>query len=158
MSFGDITVIEGYLYVPVYNWNGGAAGTPESRESRMIKYSLPDLEIVAEYPIGDGTAESVDKYNNHFWVVYHDKQEIREFDNNFQWINSYPLSQSIYVNNTENEPQGMFWEGDDLYVNNHGANDYGMFYAPCLDKYNLMEINLHLSSELSHRHLEQVKE
>ncbi|MDY7989746.1 hypothetical protein UY286_03015 [Paenibacillus polymyxa] len=57
MSFGDCYITDGYLYATVYNFNSGPS--TEERISRIVKYSLPDLQQVDEFDIGYGTAESL---------------------------------------------------------------------------------------------------
>ncbi|MEK3792047.1 hypothetical protein MKX42_10020 [Paenibacillus sp. FSL R7-0204] len=130
MSFGDNYVLGDFLYATVYNFN---SSPPEKeRVSRIVKYSLPDLKQVKEYEIGDGTAESVTLYKDCFWVVYHDKNEIRKFDANFKLMGSYPLSGTF---GGEGGYQGIFFEGDTLYGNLHGSNEKGQKYAQGLDSY-----------------------
>lgn len=129
MSFGDLTFIEGYLFATVYNINGGGGNEPISR---IIKYSVPDLEIVGEYELGDGTAESVAKKDDYYYVVYHDRNHISKFDGDFNFIESFPLSQKF---EEEGGYQGIFFEGNDFYGNLHGSNELGEKYAQGLDHY-----------------------
>jgi hypothetical protein len=130
MSFGDCAVIDGYLFASVYNFN---ASPPENeRISRIVKYSLPDLKQLEVYNIGNGTAESVTKYKDTYWVVYHDRNEIQQFNANFKMLKSYPLSTKFAE---EGGYQGIFFDGDELYGNLHGSNEYGQKYAQGLDHY-----------------------
>ncbi|GGF72792.1 hypothetical protein GCM10010912_17520 [Paenibacillus albidus] len=130
MSFGDCYVSGDFLYATVYNFN---SSPPEKdRISRIVKYRLSDLKQIKTYDIGEGTAESLVKYKESFWVVYHDKNEIRRFDTNFKFLESYPLSEQF---GGEGGYQGIFFEGDDLYGNLHGSNKYGENYAQGMDKY-----------------------
>ncbi|BCG61272.1 hypothetical protein [Paenibacillus sp. URB8-2] len=128
MSFGDCTVINDSLYATVYNFNSGAKKTV----SRVVKYDLPNLKMVAEYEIGDGTAESVTQKDSFFWVVYHDKNNIAKFDLNFKLINEFPLLQQF---EEEGGYQGIFFIGNDLFVNLHGSNKFNEKYAQGLDHY-----------------------
>ncbi|WP_226003157.1 hypothetical protein [Paenibacillus sp. BJ-4] len=130
MSFGDCYITDGYLYATVYNFNSGPS--TEERISRIVKYSLPGLNQVDEFNIGYGTAESLAEYNNTYWIVYHDLNEIRQFDKDFNLIKSYPLSGNF---GTDGGYQGIFFDGDDLYANLHGSNEYGKNYAQGLDHY-----------------------
>ncbi|WP_311077953.1 MULTISPECIES: hypothetical protein [Paenibacillus] len=130
MSFGDCYITDGYLYATVYNFNSGPS--TEERISRIVKYSLPDLKQVDEFDIGYGTAESLAEYNNTYWVVYHDLNEIRQFDKDFNLIKSYPLSENF---GNDGGYQGIFFDEDELYANLHGANKYGENYAQGLDHY-----------------------
>lgn len=93
MSFGDCYVSSDFLYATVYNFN--SAPPEDERISRIVKYSLPDLKQVHVFDIGDGTAESLAKYKGFFWIVYHDKNEIRRFDSQFRLQKSYPLSETF---------------------------------------------------------------
>lgn len=130
MSFGDNYVLNNFLYATVYNFN---SSPPENeRISRIVKYSLPNLNQVKVYEIGDGTAESVTLYEDSFWVVYHDKKEIRKFDTEFSLLDTYTLSKSF---GEEGGYQGIFFEGNILYGNLHGSNENGQNYAQGLDKY-----------------------
>jgi hypothetical protein len=130
MSFGDCFAKNGFLYATVYNFN---SSPPEKeRISRVVKYSLPDLKQVAQYDIGQGTAESLTTYKGSFWVVYHDRNEIRRFDNKFRFQAAYPLSARFGI---EGGYQGIFFKNDDLYGNLHGSNEYGKAYAQGLDHY-----------------------
>ncbi|MFD0716767.1 hypothetical protein [Paenibacillus sp. GCM10027626] len=133
MSFGDGSVINGSLYVPVYDFNGGSAQLSVNlRESRVVKYDLNSLKIVDEYYIGEGSAESVDFYDNSFWIVYHDINEIRRFDEQFNLLEKYRLSSSF---EKEGGYQGIIFEDGELYANLHGSNHFGMEYAYGLDHY-----------------------
>lgn len=93
MSFGDCYIIDGYLYATVYNFNSGPS--TEERISRIVKYSLPNLKQVDEFNIGYGTAESLAKFNNTYWIVYHDLNEIRQFNKDFNLIRSYPYRRTL---------------------------------------------------------------
>lgn len=130
MSFGDCYVSSGFLYATVYNFN--SAPPENERISRIVKYSLPDLKQVDVFDIGDGTAESLAKFKGFFWIVYHDKNEIRKFDAQFRLLKRYPLS-GIFGD--EGGYQGIFFDGDNLYANLHGSNKFGEKYAQGLDKY-----------------------
>lgn len=133
MSFGDGRVINGYLYVTVYDFNGGSAQLPvNERESRVVKYNTSSLNVVAEYDIGEGTAESIDFYDDSFWVVYHDINEIRRFDEQFNLTETYPLSANF---ESEGGYQGIIFEDGELYANLHGSNQFGQEYAFGLDHY-----------------------
>ncbi|WP_054942756.1 hypothetical protein [Paenibacillus ihuae] len=130
MSFGDCFANNGFLYATVYNFN---SSPPEKeRISRVVKYRLPDLKQVAQYDIGQGTAESLATYKGSFWVVYHDRNEIRRFDSKFRFQAAYPLSAQF---GGEGGYQGIFFNKDDLYGNLHGSNEYGKAYAQGLDHY-----------------------
>lgn len=118
MSFGDGNVINGYLYITAYNINSG--GSPLI--SRVVQYSLPDLNIVGVHEIGSNVAESVTFHDGAFWAVYHDVLAVRKFDVNFSFIQEYPLT-------IDSAPygyfQGTYWDGSDLYANLHGHNSNG---------------------------------
>jgi hypothetical protein len=130
MSFGDNYVLNNFLYATVYNFN---SSPPENeRISRIVKYSLPDLKQVQVYEIGDGTAESVTLYKDSFFVVYHDKNEIRKFDTEFSLLDTYPLSETF---GEEGGYQGIFFDDNTLYGNLHGSNENGQKYAQGLDSY-----------------------
>lgn len=128
MSFGDCTYIDGFLFIPVYNFNSGA----KQKISRVAKYSLPNLKLVSDYDIGEGTAESVTKNNDYFWVVYHDRNYIKQYDLNFKLLHTYPLSQRF---ESEGGYQGVVFVGNNLYVNLHGSNNFNEKYAQGLDHY-----------------------
>ncbi|WP_151735429.1 hypothetical protein [Paenibacillus tengchongensis] len=130
MSFGDCFIQNNYLYIAVYNFN--AAPPENQRESRIIQYKLPDLHIVNEYQIGDGTAESLAYYKNSFWVVYHDRNKVKQFDTSFRFLRSYFLESKF---GREGGYQGIFFMGDDLYANLHGSNKFNEKYAQGLDHY-----------------------
>ncbi|WP_127488485.1 C1q-like domain-containing protein [Paenibacillus ehimensis] len=129
MSFGDCSVIDGYLYVPVYNCNSGG---PPPFESKVVQYSLPDLSQVSEVDIGSGVAECVTKHLDDFWVCYHDLAVVKRFNSNFTLKETYNLSQEL---GTEGGYQSLLWVDGFLYLNLHGSNNYGIAYAPGLDKY-----------------------
>ncbi|AIQ14758.1 hypothetical protein [Paenibacillus durus] len=128
MSFGDCTFINGFLYVTAYNFNSGAKRTI----SKIVKYKLPDIKMVKEYKIGEGTAESVVQNGGFYWVVYHDRNYIAEFDSKFNLIHRFPLSQHF---GKEGGYQGIIFIGNDLLVNLHGSNKYNEEYAQGLDHY-----------------------
>jgi hypothetical protein len=115
MSFGDGNVIDGALYVTAYNVNSG--GTP--LVSRVLKYTLPGLTLSETYAIGSGTAESVTKYNNAYWVVYYDILAVRKYDLNFNFVQEYPLPA---IEAPHGYFQGSFWEDGYFYANLHGHN------------------------------------
>lgn len=129
MSFGDGTIIDGHLFVTAYNANAGT----NSFMSRIVKYNLPNLDIAAEYDIGQGVAESVYKYLDNYWVVsFEAPLTIKRFDIDFNLIKTYDLSASF---GPEGGYQGAFFDGDILYANLHGSNYQGQKYAYGLDRY-----------------------
>lgn len=130
MSFGDLSYIDGYLYGTVYNNNSKSGELPLM--SRVVKFDSKTLDVIQDYEIGEGTAESVAKYKDHFWVAYHDRNIIAEFDKDFNLLNSYPLREDFEA---EGGYQGIFFEGDELYANLHGSNNLGEKYAQGLDHY-----------------------
>lgn len=130
MSFGDCFVSDGFLYATVYNFN--SSPPEEERISRIVKYRLPDLKQVEEFDIGQGTAESLATYKGSFWVVYHDKNEIKRFNSKFRYQATYPLSAQF---GGEGGYQGIFFKDDELYGNLHGSNQYGKEFAQGLDRY-----------------------
>ncbi|MFT8348765.1 hypothetical protein [Clostridium saccharoperbutylacetonicum] len=118
MSFGDGNEIDGFLYVTAYNINSG--GSPLI--SRVVKFNISDLTVNAVYEIGAGTAESVTKKDNAFWVAYHDIAGIRKYDLNFTFLQQYTLS---YVDAPDGLFQGTLWDGNYFYANLHGHNSNG---------------------------------
>ncbi|OKP82529.1 hypothetical protein [Paenibacillus sp. P32E] len=130
MSFGDCLVSNKFLYATVYNFN--ASPPEEERISRIVKYRLSDLKQIEQYNIGQGTAESIAKYKGSFWVVYHDRNEIKRFDRDFHQQAVYPLSGQF---GGEGGYQGIFFIKDNLYANLHGSNEYGKEYAQGMDHY-----------------------
>ena len=115
MSFGDGNIIDGFIYVTVYNINGG--GNP--LVSRVVKFNIDDLSINQVYEIGGQTAESVTKHDGYFWTVYHDVNVVRKFDLDFNFIKEFPLQ----VDSTPHGGfQGSLWEGNYFYANLHGHN------------------------------------
>jgi hypothetical protein len=88
MSFGDGNLVNGKLYVTAYNANSG--GQPF--ESRVLVYSAPDIELLKTYEIGEGIAESITKYMDHYWITYHDKMAVKQFDTSFNVVRAHPLS------------------------------------------------------------------
>ncbi len=128
MSFGDVKVIDGFLYAPVYN-----KGLPPFA-SKVVKYSLPDLEQVQVWDIGDGMAEGIYKYMDDYWVVYHDKAVIRRFDSNFTLKKEYAVQPLL----GDGGYQSIVWKDDKLYANYHGPNRNGLNYANGLDEYELV--------------------
>ncbi|AIQ43960.1 hypothetical protein MKX70_08600 [Paenibacillus sp. FSL R7-0312] len=130
MSFGDCFVSNSFLYATVYNFN--SAPPINKRISRVVKYSLPDLKLIEEYDIGQGTAESLATYKGSFWVVYHDRNEVKRFDSKFRYQATYPLSAKF---GGEGGYQGIFFKDNELYGNLHGSNQNGKEYAQGLDHY-----------------------
>lgn len=133
MSFGDATVIDGFLFATVYNFN---SQKDNQFESKILKFNKTTLELVEEFDIGDGVAESVYKNKDSYWVVYHDKKEIRKFDKKFKSFESYELGQDF---EKEGGYQGLVFINDDLYVNLHGSNDFNGEYAFGLDHYKYID-------------------
>jgi len=125
MSLGDITYIDGFLFGTVYDRN-------PPFESRVLKISLPKLEVVNVYTIGDGLAENITKHGGYYWVVHHNNNQVKQLDQNFKLVKTHVMSESPPVNAGY---QGAFWIGDYFYANLHGANLRNEFYAPGLDKY-----------------------
>ncbi|WP_150267321.1 hypothetical protein [Paenibacillus tepidiphilus] len=130
MSFGDCFAYNNNLYITAYNFN--VAPPKDQRESRVIQFRLTDLHKINEYQIGDGVAESIAYYKNSFWVVYHDRNEVKQFDTRFHFLRSYFLESEF---GTEGGYQGVFFKGDDMYANLHGSNKFNQEYAQGLDRY-----------------------
>lgn len=128
MSFGGISINHNKLYATVYNINGG--GKPYI--SRVIQYSLPDLKLIKEDELGAGIAESIQRYDDSYWVTYFDKQKIGRFDLKFHHIKDYALSQPM---GQYGGYQGMMWYKGKMYVNMHGPNQYGKTPEVALDCY-----------------------
>lgn len=120
MSFGDGNTVEGRLLVTAYN---AVSGGRPPYVSRVLIYSLPDIVLVGEYNIGDGIAESVTLHNNSYWITYHDQMILREFDNDFEHIGTYTLSEPM---GPYGGYQGAAWVGDDILLQMHGPNWDGL--------------------------------
>ena len=97
-----------------------------------MERNLKVLCSVNEHDIGDGVAECIVRNTKGYWVVYHDKAEIRLYDDQFIQVESYELGQSF---EKEGGYQGIVFINDDLYVNLHGSNNYCGDYAYGLDHY-----------------------
>lgn len=128
MSFGDCTIIDGELFVTAYNINSG--GSP--LVSRVIRFSLSNLAVTSSHEVGGGVAECVIKKGSEYWISYHDVQHVKRFNSSFSLLNTYALSQPI---SSQGGYQGMFWIGEYLYLNMHGANNMGGVNVGSLDKY-----------------------
>lgn len=124
MSFGDINYIDGYLYAVVYD-------RVPPNESRVIKFNRA-LNVVAEYPVGDNEAESIDKHDGYFFVTNHHNNEVYQFDEEFNLVEKHVMSESPPVNAGY---QGIYWDGNDMYVNLHASTVNGVTYAGGLDRY-----------------------
>lgn len=127
LSFGNLTVEGSRLWATVYNFNAG----PPILESRVVAFSLPELRPVAEYPIGDGCAEGLARHDGAWWVCYHDRPLLRRFDDDFHPTGEYTLPRTF---GPEGGYQGLFWIGQDLYLNLHGCNKPGGEWSPGLDR------------------------
>lgn len=125
MSFGDCSVIDGAIFATVYD-------RVEPSDSRVLKINKDTSVVENVYDIGQELAEGVDKHNGDFWVVYHTKMEIRQYDADFNLKHTHQLSQPM---KPYGGYQGLFWIDDDVYVNYHGANLLGEDYAPGVDRY-----------------------
>lgn len=128
MSFGDGNLIDRKLYVTAYNANSG--GRP--LESRVVVFSVPDMKLVSEYDIGGSVAESVTKHNQSYWVTYHDKMEVGEFDLGFHPLRSYALSEPM---GEYGGYQGAYWDGNFFLAQMHGPNEPGLRRSKGLDRY-----------------------
>lgn len=126
MSFGDGNVLDGKLYITAYNFNSRA----RPLESRIVVWSLPDLGLISEHDIGEGLAESVRKYDESYWVAYHDEMVARRFDADYRLLDSYELSQP---KGKYGGYQGSYWDGDDLLLQMHGPNKHERDGAKGLD-------------------------
>lgn len=128
MSFGDGNLIDGNIYVTAYNANSG--GRPF--ESRVLVYSTPEIKLLKTYEIGEGTAESVTKYMNYYWITYNEKMVVKQFDSSFDIVHTYPLSEGI---GKYGGYQGAYWENDNFLAQMHGPNKAGLTPSKGLDRY-----------------------
>jgi len=128
MSFGDGNLIEGKIYITAYNIHSGGRPT----ESRVLVYSVPDIKLIKMYEIGEGVAESVTKYMDHYWVTYHDQMIIKQFDSSFDLIRAYTLSEKM---GEYGGYQGAYWENDNIFIQMHGPNKLGQISSKGLDRY-----------------------
>ncbi|WMT39742.1 hypothetical protein RE628_20450 [Paenibacillus sp. D2_2] len=127
MSFGDCTIIDSKLYVTAYNINDG--GNP--RISRIIEYSLPNIELIKETDIGSNAAECIVKKDGAYWVCYFDDAIIRKFDLDCKLLQTYPVNPI----GPDGGYESLLWIDDELYCNMHGPNTYGKTPTGKLDRY-----------------------
>ncbi len=129
MSFGSTIKIEGFLLIPVYDFNGGGAAP---YISRVAKFNADTLNFIEDFEIGGGVAESIWEFGGEYFVCYFDIMKIRKF--NSLWVQQaeYTLSPAL---KPDGGYQAIFEEGGFWYMNWHGSNDYNGTYAPGLDKY-----------------------
>lgn len=130
MSFGSTIHIEGgFLFIPVYDINGGGAAP---YISRVAKFNADTLAYIEQFEIGNGVAESIWKFGTEYFVCYFDIMKIRKF--NASWV-----QQAEYILSPAMKPDGgyqaIFEEDGFWYMNWHGSNDYMGTYTPGLDKY-----------------------
>lgn len=125
MSFGDCSYIDGDIYATVYD-------RVEPFDSRVLVIDKDTLRVKETHDIGNGLAEGVDFHDGFYWVVYHSHMEIRKFDSKFNFIESYPLTAEKFIYEAY---QGLFWIGDDVYMNMHGPNLLGQEPSPGMDHY-----------------------
>jgi len=128
MSFGDANVIDGKFYVTAYNVNSGA----KDWVSRVLIYSLPDLELMDEIDIGEGIAESVTKSRGLFWVTYHDRMAVGVFNERFNLLRYEDLAN---LSAEYGGYQGAYWEGDRFFAQTHGPNELGLSPSKGMDEY-----------------------
>jgi hypothetical protein len=71
MDFGDAFVLNGSLYVALYNWNS----LPQPKIplcSKIAVYNTKSLALIAEYDIGGNTVEGITCRGGSFWAAFHD--------------------------------------------------------------------------------------
>ncbi|WP_260482992.1 hypothetical protein [Paenibacillus polymyxa] len=131
MSFGDISFIDGRLYVTAYNINSGGS-TPY--ESKIVQYKTYDdgFNQISVTDIGAGAAECIIDHDEFLWVSYHDQQVIKKFSKTLSLLESYPLPTTAKAYGGY---QGIFWENGALYANMHGPNAKGDEFAGGIDKF-----------------------
>ncbi|WP_256759131.1 hypothetical protein [Cohnella sp. WQ 127256] len=131
MSFGDISYIDGFLFVTAYNANSGG---PSPYQSHVVKYNTQDngLNQITVNNIGTGVAEGIDKHLDDNWVSYHNIQKIRRFDASWVQKAEYNLPT---VAKAYGSYQGIIWENGYLYANMHGPNEKGQDFQGGIDKF-----------------------
>ncbi|WP_416381834.1 hypothetical protein [Paenibacillus polymyxa] len=131
MSFGDISFIDGRLYVTAYNINSGGV---IPYESRIVQYKTYDdgFHEISATDIGAGAAECIIDHDGFLWVSYHDQQVIKKFSKTLSLLESYPLPTTAKAYGGY---QGIFWENGALYANMHGPNAKGDEFAGGVDKF-----------------------
>lgn len=127
MSFGDGTIIDGKLFVTAYNIND--SGNPEL--SRILEYSLPNLNLTKETDIGGSAAECIVKENGAYWVCYFDEPIIKKFDLSYNLLQTY----SVNPIGPDGGYESLLWIDGDLYCNMHGPNAIGGLPTGKLDRY-----------------------
>lgn len=136
LCFGNISYINGLLYVPSYNFNDGGPPPYESKVAVFTPYngtiSNSSLQFVKEINIGTGVAEGVAYYIGDYWVCYHDMMKIRRFDSDWNVVATYDLPQTM---GADGAYQGAVWYKGDLYLNMHGPNGYGHPQTGRIDRY-----------------------
>jgi hypothetical protein len=155
MSFGSPSIINGYLYLTVYNINGGASN-PADRLSRVLRYTLdPTTRAVAldtsfgvngAVEIGGYTAEHVTLHDGKYFVCYDDQQLIRLFNEQWLTLGTVSLSGAAL---TWGGCQAMVWEGETVYLNYHGPNNFGLADSRKIEGYTWNGSSLTLSDTLT---------
>jgi hypothetical protein len=109
------------LYSGANNWTG----TPAT--GHIVEYDVAadgSLSYRAEHPVGAHYCEGCAKYAGFWWVIYHDRHEIHQYDLAWTFVAAHalPLPDPGDASVAGNYYQGIAWRDDVAYVNVHGAN------------------------------------
>jgi len=93
-------------------------------------FEASDLSYIEEHAVGTGAdyaTEGTAFHDNYWWVIYNEPI-IRKYDSSWNYVAEYPLSYA------DGAYQGIFWDNDELYVNNHDTSG-GSSNPPFIDHY-----------------------
>ena len=85
MDFGDASVVDDRLYVALYNWNS-LPSIKMPLYSKIALFDANNLLLLALYDVGGNAAEGITYREGHFWITFHDKPIIKEFDADFRLV------------------------------------------------------------------------
>lgn len=134
MDFGDASILENHLYIPLYNWHS-LPDLKMPQYSKVAVFDTKNLSLIEMYDIGESTAEGITFSGGSFWVAYHDEPMIKEFDSHFELVNTYSLKIPSEIKIYDGYFQGISWYNNDVILNIHGPNIEGTFYSPGLVRY-----------------------
>lgn len=101
---------DGNLYL------GSTDADPQVGES-YIKVFDTDLNYIEEHQVASYINEGAQYAHGSWWAVYSIDDRIEEYDSTWTLQNTYTLSYG--VDDEQFQHQGLWWEGDYLYVNLH---------------------------------------
>lgn len=134
MEFGDATILGTNLYIAMYNWNSLPA-KKSPLYSKIAVFNSTNLAPMKIFDAGGNTLEGVSYEREHFWTTFHDEPILKEFDGSLKFLKSFPLMIPSNFKMPYGYAQGITWYGNDVFVNIHGPNFEGSFYAPGILRY-----------------------